>query len=187
MPPGAGSSRAKATKTEPIISAGIVVHRSRPDGHNVFLVHPGGPFWRNKDEHGWSIPKGEVDPPDSDETPASVLTPTAIEAAARREFVEETGQPVPPGDLVALPELKIGSKKMLRAFLITGDVDPDAVSSNTFEMEWPPRSGRMQSFPEVDRGAWFDLDEARTKLHKGQVPLVDHILEALGRETHPQD
>ncbi len=148
----------------PTVSAGIALLRRRKGPTQVFLVHPGGPFWKNKDTNGWSIPKGELDPEDNDHA-----------AAARREFTEETGHLVPAGALTPLPELKLSSSKRLVAFAINGDFDPDTIASNLFEMEWPPRSGRIQSFPEVDKGAWFTLDEAHDKLHKGQVPLVGHL------------
>jgi predicted NUDIX family NTP pyrophosphohydrolase len=148
-------------------SAGIALVRIAGGRPELLLVHPGGPFWRNKDEHAWSIPKGELDVPEP--------TPADLEATARREFTEETGHPVPAGDLVPLPEVNLGSGKRLHPFALAGEIDPALVVSNSFELEWPPRSGRMQSFPEVDRAAWFGFVEARTKLHKGQVPLIDRL------------
>lgn len=148
-------------------SAGIVLYRPGPDGPEILLVHPGGPFWANKDEHAWSIPKGEFDPDSED-----------AEAAARREFGEELGQPLPEGPGQPLPPFRAG-KKTIAAWLIDGDLDPDTVRSNTTEIEWPPRSGRVQVIPEVDRAAWFGLDEAATKLHKGQRPLVELVAQAL--------
>lgn len=163
------------------LSAGIAVVRSEGEANQILLVHPGGPFWKNKDEHGWSIPKGEHEDDIDDDL---------ILATARREFTEETGHPVPNGELIALPEMRLGSAKRLRAFVVAGDLDADHIVSNTFEMEWPPRSGTMATFPEVDRAAWFGLDEARTKLHKGQVGLVDLVVEKLselvGDESHEQ-
>ncbi len=170
----------------PTISAGVALIRQRPEQHDpeqhdpqrdpgpggveVLLVHPGGPFWRNKDEHAWSIPKGLVEADDeTDENDSDHST------TARREFQEETGHAVPEGRLLTLEPFRIGSGKVLQAFVARGDLDAEEIVSNTFEMEWPPRSGRTQVFPEVDRGAWFSLDEARTKLHKGQVKLVDLI------------
>jgi predicted NUDIX family NTP pyrophosphohydrolase len=137
------------------------------------LVHPGGPFWRNKDEHGWSIPKGELDHNERPSDPGAEIGEEVYVAAARREFTEETGNAAPEAELVALPELRLSSAKRLRAFAAAGDLDPETITSNTFELEWPPRSGTTQSFPEVDRAAWFTFDEARIKLHKGQVGLVD--------------
>ncbi|MGI9596251.1 MAG: NUDIX domain-containing protein [Acidimicrobiales bacterium] len=141
-------------------SAGIVLFRRRGTGGvEILLVHPGGPFWANKDTNGWSIPKGEYDPETED-----------AEQAAVREFEEEVGHPVPTGPRLPLPSFKAG-RKTITAWLVEGDIDPALISSNSFEMEWPPKSGRMQSFPEVDRGDWFSLDQAETKLHKGQLPI----------------
>ncbi len=148
----------------PTISAGIALLRGYEEATQVFLVHPGGPFWKNKDTNGWSIPKGEVDLADEDHA-----------TAARREFAEETGHPAPTGPMIPLPELKLSSSKRLLAFAVRGDLDPDTIVSNQFEMEWPPRSGRIQRFPEVDKGAWFTLDQAVDKLHKGQAHLVEHL------------
>lgn len=147
----------------PTVSAGIALLRRHQGEVEVLLVHPGGPFWANKDEHAWSIPKGEIT--DGDD-PA---------ATAQREFTEETGHPAPAGRLLALPEIRLSSAKRLRAFAAAGNLDPTTMASNTFEMEWPPRSGRTATFPEVDRAAWFTLDRARSRLHKGQVALVDHL------------
>lgn len=149
----------------PETSAGILLHRNDRAGREVFLVHPGGPFWARKDGAGWSIPKGIIDPGEDPE------------AAARREFAEEVGA-VPPGELVRLGELKLSGSKTLVAYALEGDFDPEALVSNSFEMEWPPRSGRRQHFPEVDRAQWFSLREASTKLHLGQRPLVQ-LLETL--------
>ena len=147
----------------------------RRDGiAEVLLVHPGGPFWRNKEEHAWSIPKGEID----DATAAGGVDAELAERTARREFVEETGHPVPDGPLVALDEFAVGSGKKLRAFAVAGDLDASSITSNTFEMEWPPRSGRHQTFPEVDEARWVPIAESRSKLHKGQAKLVT-LLETL--------
>ncbi len=129
---------------------------------DVLLVHPGGPFWTKKDEGAWSIPKGEFA---ADESPAS---------AARREFLEETG--IDPGaHLVPLAVVAQSRGKVVHAFAVEGDVDPATMQSNTFELEWPPRSGRMQSFPEIDRAQWFALDEARVKIVAGQRPILDAL------------
>jgi predicted NUDIX family NTP pyrophosphohydrolase len=156
-------------------SAGIALVRRRAGHWELLLVHPGGPYWRSKDTHGWSIPKGELDgEPTTDPPPLAVLEDTA-----RREFAEETGAAPPGRGLTALPELNLGSGKRLVAFLAEGDLDPSKVVSNTFEMEWPPRSGRRAAFPEVDRAGWFDLETAGTKLHKGQVALIDRLMAAL--------
>lgn len=141
------------------ISAGILLHRAGPSGREVLLVHPGGPFWAKKDEAGWSIPKGIIDPGEDPE------------AAARREFAEEVGV-VLTGALARLGELRLSGSKTLVVFALEGDFDPATLVSNGFEMEWPPRSGRTQHFPEVDRAQWYSLDQARTKLHLGQRGLI---------------
>jgi predicted NUDIX family NTP pyrophosphohydrolase len=151
----------------PEVSAGILLYRLRPSGPEVFLVHPGGPFWAKKDEAGWSIAKGLIVPGEDPES------------AARREFAEEVGT-VPDGPLKLLTELKLSGSKRLVAYALQGEFDPAAVVSNSFEMEWPPRSGRKQSFPEVDRAAWFDLGQAARKLHLGQRPLIEALLRHLG-------
>lgn len=150
------------------LSAGLLVHRAGASTEiEVLLVHPGGPFWANKDEHAWSIPKGEHEPGDD------------AEATARREFAEELGQAVPPGELVALGEFKQNSSKTVSVWALGGDVDVSRVESNTFEMEWPPKSGTMARFPEVDRAEWFAADVARTKIHKGQVQILDALIDYL--------
>ena len=130
-------------------------------------MHPGGPFWQKKDEAAWSIPKGEHR---SSEDPLAV---------ARREFEEEIGQPAPPGEPLDLGEIRQAGGKRVRAWAVEADVDVSVITSNTFEIEWPPRSGRMQAFPEVDRAAWFDLETAQRKLVKGQVPLLEALVERL--------
>ena len=144
-------------------SAGILLHRG---GREVLLVHPGGPFWARKDAGAWSIPKGELD---EDEDPR---------ACALREFAEETGVELPGAALDDLGEVKLKGGKVVLAYAVAGDLDPAAVRSNTFELEWPPRSGRTQAFPEVDRAEWFGLEQARAKLNPAQAELVDR-LEAL--------
>jgi predicted NUDIX family NTP pyrophosphohydrolase len=146
-------------------SAGILVYRQQDENTQVFLVHPGGPFWAKKDKAAWSIPKGEFDP-DSEDAPG----------AARREFQEETGISIE-GDIQQLTTLKTSGGKIIHAFCIQENLDPDEIHSNTFEMEWPPKPGKKQEFPEVDKAAWFDLDTARSKLHKGQTPLIDALME----------
>ena len=148
----------------PTTSAGILLYRRGPDGPEVLLGHMGGPFWANKDDGAWSIPKGEHGP---DEDPIAV---------AHREFEEELGSPVPADDLVPLGQRKVTSAKVLTVWAAEGDLDATACRSNTFEIEWPPRSGRMQEFPEIDRAAWFGIDEARSKLLKGQVPFLDQLV-----------
>jgi predicted NUDIX family NTP pyrophosphohydrolase len=132
------------------------------------LAHMGGPFWAGRDRRAWSIPKGEYEPGEE-----------AL-AAARREFVEELGHEVPAGEELELGELKQAGGKRVRAWALEGDIDVSRIRSNTFEMEWPPRSGRRQRFPEIDRAGWFDLDTARGKLVQGQVPLIDLLAARLG-------
>ena len=148
-------------------SAGILLWRRGDGAPEVLIGHMGGPFWAKKDDGAWSLPKGEHGP---DEDPLAV---------ARREFEEELGSPVPPGALVPLGEQRVTSGKVLAVWAVEGDLDAGTCVSNTFELEWPPRSGRMQEFPEIDRAAWFGLDDARTRLVKGQVPFLDRLLEAL--------
>ena len=147
----------------PRTSAGILLYRLRPDGPEVLLGHMGGPFWAKKDDGGWSIPKGEHGP---DEDPLAV---------AQREFEEELGSSVPTQELVPLGALRVTSGKVLAVWAAEGDLDAAATRSNTFELEWPPRSGRLQEFPEIDRAAWFPLDDAVPKLVKGQVPFLDRL------------
>jgi predicted NUDIX family NTP pyrophosphohydrolase len=144
-------------------SAGLLLYRLAPSGPEVFLVHPGGPFWAKKDEGAWSIPKGVLE---GDEEPL---------AAARREFAEETGA-APEGEAIELGSFKQPSGKVVLAWAVEGDLDPALIKSNNFTMEWPPKSGRTASFPEVDRGAWFDPERARAKLLKGQVPILAALL-----------
>jgi len=141
----------------------------RPAGPEVLLGHMGGPFWEKKDDGAWSIPKGEHGPDDE---------PLAV---ARREFEEELGSPVPAEELLPLGALRVTSAKVLAVWAAEGDLDATATRSNTFELEWPPRSGRVQEFPEIDRAAWFGLGEARAKLVKGQVPFLDRLRDAVGR------
>jgi predicted NUDIX family NTP pyrophosphohydrolase len=140
-------------------SAGLLMYRRRKEVLEVFLVHPGGPFWSNKDLGAWSIPKGEYR---SDEDPLS---------AAKREFTEETG--LQSGkEFIELPPIKQPGGKVVRAWAFEGDADPTAITSNSFSLEWPPRSGQQQAFPEVDRAAWFSLEEAKERIFKGQVSLL---------------
>jgi predicted NUDIX family NTP pyrophosphohydrolase len=149
-------------------SAGMLMYRGSPPALELLLVHPGGPFWAKKDLGAWSIPKGEYE---DGEDPLAV---------ARREFEEELGNALPEGDVIALGELPQPSRKVITAFAIEGDFDVSTVRSNTFEMEWPPKSGREQSFPEVDRAEWFSAEEARRKILPGQQPFIDRLLESLG-------
>jgi predicted NUDIX family NTP pyrophosphohydrolase len=146
-------------------SAGILLHRRRAGEHEVLLVHPGGPFWAKKDAGAWSIPKGEYE--DGEDARACAL----------REFDEELGSPPPEGELVDLGEIRQRGGKVVAAWALAGDADVDAIRSNTFTMEWPPRSGQMREFPEVDRAAWFALDEARERILPAQAPLLDRLAE----------
>jgi predicted NUDIX family NTP pyrophosphohydrolase len=132
----------------------------------VLLGHMGGPFWARKDEGAWSIPKGELE---GGEQPLS---------GARREFAEELGQVAPEGEVLSLGEIVQKAGKRVIAFAVAGDFDPEALRPGTFDMQWPPRSGRTQSFPEVDRVAWFDLPTAKTKVVKGQIPLLERLPDA---------
>jgi predicted NUDIX family NTP pyrophosphohydrolase len=150
----------------PRTSAGLLLYRRTASGIEVFLVHPGGPFWAKKDAGAWSIPKGEYLP---GEDPL---------AAARREFAEETGI-VLDGEAVDLGSVKQAGGKIVRAWAIEGDCDAGAIRSNTFALEWPPRSGRQQEFPEVDRAAWFDLETAEEKILKGQLDFIRRLGEIL--------
>jgi len=146
-------------------SAGIVLHRSGATGLEVLLVHPGGPFWAKKDAGAWSIPKGEYE---DGEDPL---------ACALREFEEETGTQLDASDVVDLGSIRQKGGKEVTAWAVAGDLDPATVRSNTFVMEWPPRSGRQAEFPEIDRAEWFGLDAAREKLVPAQAELLDRVVE----------
>lgn len=149
-------------------SAGILLHRGQPDRREVLLVHPGGPLWTNRDLGAWSIPKGEyLDGEDS-------------LAAARREFEEELGSAPPGDDPQDLGEIRQKSGKRVRGWALAGDLDATRIQSNTCQLEWPPRSGRLIEIPEVDRAEWFDLATAREKINPGQVPLLDRLEHLLG-------
>jgi len=149
-------------------SAGVLAYRLRPAGIEYLLVHPGGPFWARKDQAAWSIPKGLVD--DGEET----------WAAAQREFAEELGQPIAgPGE--PLTPCKTAGGKLILAWLVEADLDVSDLRSNSFEMEWPPRSGRRATFPEVDRAGWFDTETALWKVHKGQQPILREAISRLTR------
>lgn len=143
-------------------SAGIVLYRKHESDFEVFLVHPGGPFWANKDLGAWSFPKGEYS---ETEDPLSV---------AKREFLEETGSGVD-GEFKALAPVKQRGGKVVSLWAVEGDIDPETIRSNSFEMEWPPRSGKKAEFPEVDRAGWYSVTEARQKLNAGQVPALDEL------------
>jgi predicted NUDIX family NTP pyrophosphohydrolase len=153
----------------PKTAAGLLLYRRGPSGVEVLLAHPGGPFWARKDLGAWTIPKGEIDP---GEDPAS---------AARREFREEIGLDVM-GPLEPLGQIKQPGGKVVRIWTAEGDFDPAQLASNTFEMEWPKGSGRMRTFPEVDRASWFDLAEARRRILPGQAPFLDALVAALGND-----
>ncbi|HTL20335.1 MAG TPA: NUDIX domain-containing protein [Steroidobacteraceae bacterium] len=147
----------------PAISAGLLLYRRAESGLEVFLVHPGGPFWARKDEGAWSVPKGLVDA-DEEEL-----------ACARREFREETGFDAPSGAELDLGTFRQPSGKQVHVWAIEGDCDPAQLSSNLFEMEWPPKSGRRARFPEVDRGGWFDRTQALAKITTGQRPILERL------------
>jgi len=145
-------------------SAGIVLFRRLDSGvAEVFLAHMGGPYWARKDVGAWTIPKGEIEPGEE-----------SLDVA-RREFCEEIGSPVPSGDLIDLGEIRQAGGKTVLAWAIEGDLDASAIVSNTFELEWPPKSGRMQSFPEIDRAAWFDLATAAEKIVVGQRVFLERL------------
>jgi predicted NUDIX family NTP pyrophosphohydrolase len=148
-------------------SAGILLYRVGDRGLEVLLVHPGGPFFARKDDGAWGIPKGLYE---DDEEPV---------AAARREFAEELGSACPDGPALELGEIRQKNGKRVTAWALEGDLDAETITSNTFTIEWPPRSGRRQEFPEIDRAGWFTLDAARVKILAAQVPLLDRLAEAV--------
>jgi predicted NUDIX family NTP pyrophosphohydrolase len=153
-------------------SAGILLYRWRARELEVFLVHPGGPFWQNKDQGAWSIPKGEYA---AGEDPLS---------AAQREFEEETGYSAPEGKLVPLGEIKQPGGKLVIAWAVEGDCNADEIHSNSFKLEWPPKSGKFAEFPEIDRAGWFGLAEARGKILPGQRGFLDKLeQEARGQSS----
>jgi len=150
-----------------IQSAGLLLFRQRDKKVQVLLAHPGGPFWSRKDQGVWTIPKGLIGPSES------------LLSAAQREFAEETGYR-PGGEAIPLGSAKQPGGKAVHVWAIEEDWDPADLQSNTFEMEWPPRSGRRQSFPELDRASWFGIAEARLKILKGQAVFLDRLLEPIG-------
>jgi len=154
-------------------SSGILLWRQKEGRLEVLLAHQGGPFWANKDLGHWTIPKGEVEPGEE------------FEQVARREFAEETGHDAPDQPLIALGEITQKSGKLVLGWAVEGDLDPSAAVSNTFQIEWPPHSGVIQSFPEIDRVEWFDLDQARRRLKAAQVPFLDRLQAALGVNPGP--
>lgn len=151
-------------------SAGLLLYRNVLGGTEVFLVHPGGPFWAKKDIAAWSIPKGECEPEED------------LLSAAKREFAEETGLAVPQAELSLLGQFKVSSNKEVTAWAAEADIDPKHVKSCLFAMEWPPKSGQRQEFPEVDKAAWFPLATAKAKLVKGQMPILEALADKLGVE-----
>jgi predicted NUDIX family NTP pyrophosphohydrolase len=153
----------------PKISAGLLMYRVRADQSaslEVLLVHPGGPYWRNKDDGAWTIPKGQVNPGED------------LFAAAVREFTEETGL-TSSGSFIPLGEIKQKSGKIVHAWAFRGDCDPAQIHSNNFELEWPPKSGHTQSFPEIDRAGFFDLPTARQKILPSELPLLDRLAKSV--------
>jgi predicted NUDIX family NTP pyrophosphohydrolase len=152
----------------PALSAGILMYRRIGARLEVLLVHPGGPYWRRKDDGAWSIPKGEID---ADEDAGD---------AARREFTEETGIPLT-APLEPLGEIRQRGGKRVIAFAVEGDIDVRSIRSNSFEIEWPPKGGKMQAFPEIDRAEWFEPSVAYTKILEGQRPLLDRLAELVAQ------
>jgi len=149
-------------------SAGILLYRRSAEELEVLLVHPGGPFFRGRDVGTWGVPKGEYE---RDEEPR---------ACGIREFEEELGQPPPPGPMIPLGEIRQKNGKLVTAWALEGDLDADGARSNTFVVEWPPRSGRMEEFPEIDRAAWLTLEAAAEKIIDAQQPFLDRLADALG-------
>ena len=153
-------------------SAGLLLYRHRSDGGTeVLLAHPGGPLWAKRDAGVWTVPKGEFHDGE------------AAWAVARREFEEETGHPAPDGDPIELGEIRQKGGKLVEAWALEGDLDPATARSNTFPFEWPPRSGRWITIPEIDRVEWFAPDEARQRIKDTQIPFIDRLLDALDDRT----
>lgn len=152
------------------LSAGVLLHRLRGGRREVLLIHPGGPYWARRDEGAWQIPKGGVEPGEE------------LAAAAAREFIEELGSP-PPLPLEWLCRVRQAGGKQVEAFIAEGDLDEKAIVSIRFEMEWPPRSGRMRSFPEVDEARWFSLHEARYRMLRSQLPILDAFEERVNAKV----
>lgn len=150
-------------------SAGLLLFRRAAGGIEVLLAHPGGPVWARRDEGVWTVPKGEFEPGES-----------AFDVA-RREFEEETGRAAPDGEPIELGQIRQKGGKVVEAWALEGDLDPATARSNTFPFEWPPRSGRWITIPEVDRVEWFGPDEARRRIKDTQVPFIDRLIDALGR------
>jgi len=155
-----------------VTSAGLLLYRRRGGMLELLLVHPGGPFWKNKDPGAWSIPKGEYT---GDEAPL---------AAARREFAEELGF-APEGEFIYLGEIRQKGGKTVMAWAVEGDCDPSTIVSNTFSMEYPPKSGKFREFPEIDRAAWFDPESAKEKINPAQAPLIDRLIDNIRENAGP--
>jgi predicted NUDIX family NTP pyrophosphohydrolase len=156
-------------------SAGLLLFRSRNGSREVLLIHPGGPFWKRKDDGAWSLPKGEIEPGEE-----------AIDVA-RREFREEVGHEPPAGPLIDLGWIRQAGGKVVHAWAAQGDLDPSTINSVGFEMEWPPSSGRKQTFPEVDRAEWFDLTLARRKILPAQATFIDRLEKAAADAPPPSE
>ncbi len=154
----------------PVQTAGILVYRHKNDQLQVFLVHNGGPYFARRDKGFWTIPKGKI------EDGEDVLS------TAKREFEEETGLQMPEGELLDLGKIKQVNNKEVQAWAVEGDLDPTKISSNTFEIEWPPKSGQKQSFPEIDRGEWLDLTQAAIKINAGQGELLKRLADHFGQK-----
>jgi predicted NUDIX family NTP pyrophosphohydrolase len=152
----------------PRIAAGLLLYRHGPDGLEILAAHPGGPAWADRDAGAWTLPKGLVDPGE-----------TELLEVARREFREETGHPPPDGNPIDLGQVQLKSGKIVHAWAMEGDLDPATASSNVFDFEWPRRSGTFVTVPEVDRVAWFHPDEARRRLNPAQATFVDRLVAAL--------
>jgi predicted NUDIX family NTP pyrophosphohydrolase len=154
----------------PLHSAGLLLHRLRDGRLELFLAHPGGPYWAKKDDGVWSIPKGLIDP---DEDPL---------AAARREFHEETGHVID-GEFIPLGELKQKGNKIVHAWAVAGDIDAESIRSNTYAVQWPPKSGQWRRYAEIDRAGWFGVADARRKILPGQAGFIDRLIELLDEST----
>ncbi|HVO86276.1 MAG TPA: NUDIX domain-containing protein [Candidatus Binatia bacterium] len=154
-------------------SAGLLLYRIKDDQLEVMLAHMGAPWWAKKDKGAWTIPKGEY----TDEQPLN---------AAKREFKEELSLDPPPGELIELGEIDQKNNKTVTAWAIEADLDVGNIKSNTFEMEWPPRSGVVQEFPEIDRAAWFDISKATEKIIPAQAEFFERLAKKLGRQAGPQ-
>lgn len=149
------------------VSAGILLYRRRAGVPEVLLVHPGGPFWKNKDDGAWFLPKGELEPGEEPES------------AARREFAEELGHAPPEGELAPLGTVRNKGGKLIHGFALEGEIDTQALNSSTFSVEWPPRSGKLRDFPEVDRAQFFGMEEGARKLHAAEQPFLERLLAQL--------